>query len=67
MILARDPLCKIAVLCDGTAPSVEADHIVPLNAGGDWSLENGQGGCKACHSYKTAKIDSDFARRGKRT
>src|ERR1041385_5307504 len=43
MVLARDPLCKIAKLCDGTALSTEADHVVPLSQGGTWELENGQG------------------------
>jgi 5-methylcytosine-specific restriction endonuclease McrA len=54
MILARDPLCKIAFFCKGLAPSTEADHIVPLSAGGDWSMRNGQGACHRCHSHKTA-------------
>jgi len=60
MVLARDPLCKIAILCDGMAPSVDADHILrkPL---GDDSMENLQGACHACHSYKTAVKDSNFA------
>jgi 5-methylcytosine-specific restriction enzyme A len=57
-ILARDPLCKIGKLCEGKAPSVEVDHIVPVNAGGDpWDTNNLQGACKQCHSYKTRKID----------
>jgi len=54
LILARDPLCKLAILCDGTALATEADHIVPLSKGGDWSMENGQGACHRCHSHKTA-------------
>jgi 5-methylcytosine-specific restriction enzyme A len=64
MILARDPLCKIAVLCDGTAISTEADHIIPLSRGGDWSMENGQGACHACHSHKTALETRDAHRPG---
>lgn len=63
MILARDPLCRIAILCDGSAPSTEADHIVPRARGGDDSMENLQGACRACHSHKTATEDSTFARR----
>ena len=59
MILARDPLCKIAALCDGTAPSMEADHIIPLSRGGDWSMENGQGACQRCHSWKTRKEQAE--------
>jgi 5-methylcytosine-specific restriction protein A len=55
LILARDPLCKIAVKCDGTALSVEVDHIVPLSRGGDDSEANLQGACRACHSFKTIR------------
>jgi 5-methylcytosine-specific restriction protein A len=66
MVLARDPLCKIVILCNGTAPSTDADHIVARNAGGEDTMENLQGACHACHSYKTATEDSAFARRGKR-
>jgi 5-methylcytosine-specific restriction enzyme A len=65
LILARDPLCKIAVLCDGTALSTEADHIVPLAEGGIWALSNGQGACKACHSHKTALEQQRRARRAR--
>ncbi len=50
VILARDPICKI---CD-EAESVIADHILPVEDGGDWSLENGQGVCRGCHNKKTA-------------
>jgi 5-methylcytosine-specific restriction protein A len=52
LILHRDPLCKIARFCDGLAPSVVADHITPLRAGGDYSIENGQGACERCHNWK---------------
>jgi hypothetical protein len=27
-VLARDPLCQIAALCRGQAPSVDVDHII---------------------------------------
>jgi 5-methylcytosine-specific restriction protein A len=64
MILARDPLCMIQKLCGRglnrpgepwhlPAPSTVADHIVQLDQGGDWSLQNGQGCCKPCHDWKT--------------
>jgi 5-methylcytosine-specific restriction protein A len=49
MVLARHPLCRCG------APAVVADHRVPLSAGGDWSLENGQGMCLSCHNAKTAR------------
>lgn len=66
-ILARDPLCKIAVVCTrrygSPAPSVEVDHVTPVNAGGDfWDPANLQGACHADHSRKTATEDSGFAR-----
>ncbi len=55
MVLARDPICKV---CD-EATSTIADHIVPLDPSrpweGDWSLDNGQGVCQACHNAKTAR------------
>jgi 5-methylcytosine-specific restriction endonuclease McrA len=54
LVLARDPLCKIAALRDGTALSTEADHIIPLRRGGDNSMSNLQVACHACHSHKTA-------------
>jgi 5-methylcytosine-specific restriction protein A len=64
LVIARDPLCTINILCDKAlpAPSMDADHKIPLAQGGDWSLENGQGACHACHSYKTATSDSGFVR-----
>jgi 5-methylcytosine-specific restriction endonuclease McrA len=76
MVLARDPLCKIEQLCgsgprrDGEperlpAPSTDADHVVPRSAGGEDTMENLQGACHACHSWKTATQDSNFARRAK--
>jgi 5-methylcytosine-specific restriction protein A len=65
IVIARDPLCRINIMCDKDfpAPSTDADHVIPINAGGDWSLENGQGACHACHSYKTATRDSSFVRK----
>lgn len=62
-ILARDPLCKIAVLCGGTEPSTEVDHEVQAELyieqhGGDVSFffdeNNLRGACKADHSRKTS-------------
>ena len=48
-ILARDVICRAC----GKSPSREADHVIPLSQGGGWSLANGQGLCKPCHSRKT--------------
>jgi hypothetical protein len=62
-ILARDPLCQIAVLCGGRAPSVDIDHIVRAELyieqnGGDASYffdpENLRGACHEDHARKTS-------------
>jgi 5-methylcytosine-specific restriction protein A len=58
MVLARDPLCRIAITCQGMRPSTDADHIIPKRLGGEDTMENLQGACHACHSYKTRVIDS---------
>lgn len=65
-ILARDPLCKIAVVCKRRfgypAPSTEVDHVIPVRDGGDfWDPANLQGACHSDHSRKTATEDSSFA------
>lgn len=62
-VLNRDPLCKIAKLCGGNAPSTDADHIIPAaeyvdQHGGDYryfyDTSNLQGACHADHTAKTA-------------
>ena len=55
IILARDPLCRG---CQREL-SAHADHIIPRKGVEDWSEENGQGLCAACHSYKTAVEQRD--------
>jgi 5-methylcytosine-specific restriction enzyme A len=68
-ILARDPLCVIglksiennepeAARCTARygvpMPSTDADHIVPIRAGGDpWDHNNLQGLCHEDHARKT--------------
>ncbi len=63
-VLARDPICKIAVLCGGHAASTDADHIIPAELyvaqhGGDqrffFDVNNLQGACHADHTAKTAR------------
>jgi hypothetical protein len=63
-VLARDPICKIAKLCEGNAASTDVDHIIPAaeyvaQHGGDWSFfydtNNLQGSCHADHTAKTAR------------
>ena len=58
-ILARDAICRAC----GQAPSTEADHITPLSQRGGWSLANGQGLCKPCHSRKTMTRDGGMGPR----
>jgi len=62
-VLARDPLCQIAVLCRGHAPSVDVDHIVRAELyieqhNGDVSYfydpENLRGACHEDHARKTS-------------
>jgi 5-methylcytosine-specific restriction protein A len=55
MVLHRFPYC---VVCGDVA--TVADHIVPLRAGGEWTLENGQGLCLSCHNAKAAKELKQF-------
>lgn len=46
-------------MCGGTlqANRIEYDHTIPLQLGGDSSLENCQVLCSVCHRHKTAKED----------
>src|SRR3990172_7572001 len=60
LVLARWPIC---VDCN-TSPSTEADHVNPdPNYPQRWSLANGRGRCKPCHSRKTAQEDGGFGNR----
>ena len=47
----RDQICRTP-WCD--APVRHADHVVPVEDGGETSLENGQGLCEACNHAKQA-------------
>jgi 5-methylcytosine-specific restriction enzyme A len=50
LALARDPICKA---CNAEAARI-ADHVKPIKRGGaEWSLDNLQGLCVACHQVKT--------------
>jgi len=62
-VLARDPLCRIGILCHGMAPSTDVDHKVRAEIyiaqnGGDemffFDEKNLRGGCHECHAHKTA-------------
>ena len=57
MVVGRDPVCKI---CNDAA-STDADHIVPIRAGGaKWSMDNLQGACHSCHSKKTRREEAAY-------
>lgn len=48
-VLAREPHCR---RCG--QPATEADHIIPIGAGGTNDPDtNGQGLCSMCHEIKT--------------
>jgi 5-methylcytosine-specific restriction protein A len=60
VVLREEPVCRIC----RRALSGEADHIIPIAAGGGrLDRKNLQGLCKPCHSRKTATEDSKFAAR----
>ena len=50
-LVIRDQICRTP-WCD--APVRHADHVVPVEDGGETSLENGQGLCEACNHAKQA-------------
>ena len=53
MILRRDPLCRACLERGIEQPSIEVDHITPLDQGGTNEPENLQGLCKFHHGRKT--------------
>ena len=63
MVLARDPLCQIAILCEGRGLSTDVDHIIRAELyierhGGDVSFfydhDNLRGACHEDHAHKTS-------------
>lgn len=71
--LRKHPLCaglrnangeQLTSHGDRIVPATLVDHIEPHC--GDlvkfWDRDNWQGGCQACHSYKTANEDGGFGR-----
>jgi 5-methylcytosine-specific restriction protein A len=54
-----DPVCGI---CGSDNPRWEADHIVPLEDGGEHTMENLQRACDPCHHAKTAAENAARAR-----
>jgi 5-methylcytosine-specific restriction protein A len=59
-VLAEEPVCMIC----HAAPSVEADHIVPVRLGGPSTRENARGVCKRCNLRRAAEASASV-RRGK--
>ncbi len=59
-VFERDPFCADGRVCGGKKPSVEVDHVVPLDQGGDpYRLDGLQGICRDCHEAKTAEENGD--------
>lgn len=63
MVLARDPLCRIAILCEGRGLSTDVDHIIRVelyieqhgdDVGFFFDHANLRGACHEDHAYKTA-------------
>lgn len=54
-ILANEPLCRHCAEKGITAVAEDVDHIIPLENGGEYSVENACPLCKPCHKAKTAK------------
>lgn len=55
-ILERDPLCVECKKNKRLSESIVADHIVPINMGGDpWDEENLQGLCTMHHNAKSGR------------
>lgn len=53
LVLSKHPWCVECKAQGELVVATVADHVVPLNHGGDWKLSNGQGLCSACHQRKT--------------
>jgi 5-methylcytosine-specific restriction protein A len=48
-VLRKHRMCNVC----GINVSVDVDHIIPVFEGGDDTVFNAQGICKACHKIKT--------------
>lgn len=51
-VLARDPLCQLRIDDGCTVTSTVADHKVPAEHGGRYTLDNLQGACHHCNSVR---------------
>lgn len=58
-VRAEEPLCRECLKEDRLTPSKVADHIVPVNNGGQrYDRENLQALCIECHNRKSGKEGS---------
>ncbi|TAL60608.1 MAG: HNH endonuclease [Bacteroidetes bacterium] len=55
-VLYSSPICSECERHGRYTLATEADHIIPMDQGGDkLDLNNGQGLCRSCHAKKTRK------------
>lgn len=52
LIFERDKVC----LCCGSSEKLSIDHVIPVNKGGENTIENLQTLCLSCNSRKSDKI-----------
>lgn len=50
--------CAYQRKCTPGTPATEVDHVLPLSEGGTNAWHNLRAACKACHSSKTARLDT---------
>jgi 5-methylcytosine-specific restriction endonuclease McrA len=54
--LTTEPLCRKCKQKGLTVPATVADHIIPIEQGGErYDLDNLQSLCESCHNRKSAK------------
>lgn len=63
-VLTRDAWqCRDCGRVCGSEREAHADHVVPINQGGDrYDVANGQCLCHVCHSRKTRREQNDAAK-----
>lgn len=63
--LSRNPVCVECAKGGVVTPASVVDHVVPVNAGGEfWDTSNWQALCAACHN--STKQRQDIATHGRR-
>jgi 5-methylcytosine-specific restriction protein A len=64
--LSIDSLCSVCLAAGRMTAATDVDHLQPHDGPNDplmWAWSNLDAKCHACHSRKTATVDSGFARR----